>query len=92
MKPFIRQAITTKYIGPTNYRGSRIKAKAAAGSVTVHYDCSLNTDDNHAAAAKALAEKFGWRGHYYGGGMPEGSGNVYVQGPATEEAHFVVEG
>lgn len=74
----IRQAIVTKYFGPGNVRGSRIKATASAGSVTVAYDHALNTDGNHAAAAKALATKFAWNGYWVGGGMPEGNGNVFV--------------
>ena len=74
----VYQAIVTKYIGPTNYRGSRIKAKAAAGTVTLSWDSSLNSDRNHAKAAEALAAKHGWHGCWYAGGMPEGSGNVFV--------------
>lgn len=54
------QAIQTKYFGPTNARGSRIKATAPAGSMTVPYDHALNIDQNHKAAATALANKFGW--------------------------------
>ena len=37
------QAIQVKYLGPTNYRGSRYKAIAAAGSVTVGADNALST-------------------------------------------------
>ena len=74
----IRQAIVTKYIGPSNVRGSRIKASAAAGSVTLHYDSSLNTEDNHAKAAKALADKYEWSGAWYQGGMPDDSGYCFV--------------
>jgi len=54
------QAITTKFIGPTNTRGSRIKASAYAGTITVAYDHSLNNDENHRAAADALCVKMGW--------------------------------
>lgn len=74
----IRQAIVTKYFGPGNVKGSRIKATASAGGVTVPYDHSLNTDGNHAAAAQALATKYAWVGSWVGGGMPEGNGNVFV--------------
>ena len=55
-----RQAIRTKYIGPTNHRGARIKAYSWAGSVTVDYDYSLNEEERHAKAALALIEKFEW--------------------------------
>lgn len=54
------QAIITKYLGPTDTRGSRIKATAAAGSVTLSYDCALDSDGNHRAAAEALCVKLGW--------------------------------
>jgi hypothetical protein len=74
----IYQAIVTKFIGPSNVKGSRVKAKAAAGSLTLHWDHSLNGDDNHTKAAKALAEKLAWGGVWFGGGMPDGSGNVFV--------------
>jgi hypothetical protein len=72
------QAIVTKYVGPSNVRGSRIIAKAAAGRVIVDYDDALNSNENHIAAAKKLAEKFGWVGEWHGGGMPEGNGNCFV--------------
>jgi len=54
------QAIQTKYMGPTNTRGSRIKATAEAGSITVGYDHALSSEGNHNAAARALCEKLGW--------------------------------
>lgn len=54
------QAIQTKYLGPTNHRGSRVKASCAAGSVTVPWDHALNTENNHAAACAALCAKLGW--------------------------------
>jgi hypothetical protein len=74
----IFQAITTRYIGPTNHRGSRVKATAAAGSIIMGWDSSLGSDENHAKAAEALANKFKWRGAWFGGGMPNGRGNVFV--------------
>ena len=54
------QAIITKYMGPTDTKGSRIKATAAAGSITLGWDHALNSEGNHNAAARALCEKFGW--------------------------------
>ena len=56
-----RQAITTRYAGPTNTRGSRIIATTASGlRRTVRYDYALNSSENHCAAALALAESLGW--------------------------------
>jgi hypothetical protein len=68
----MRQAIVTKYLGPTNFRGSRVKATASAGSVTVSWDHALDAESNHVAAAKALAVKYGWRGEWTGGGTENG--------------------
>ena len=73
-----RQAIVTKYHGPTNTRGSRISAKCAGGRVSVPYDYALNNDQSHAAAAAALAAKLGWSGRMVGGGSPDGTGSVFV--------------
>jgi hypothetical protein len=54
------QAIETKYFGPTNVKGSRIKAECAAGSVTIGYDHAINLEENHIAAARHLIAKLGW--------------------------------
>jgi hypothetical protein len=72
------QAIVTKFIGPSNVRGARVKATAAAGSITLSWDHALGHEQNHRAAAMALATKYGWNGRYVGGGMPGAAGNVYV--------------
>jgi hypothetical protein len=64
------QAIMTRYLGPSNVRGARVKATAAAGSVTLSWDHALNSDANHLAAARALADKFEWQGALIGGGLP----------------------
>ncbi len=74
----MRQAIVTKWLGPTNARPSRVKATASAGSVTVSWDWGLGVDGNHAAAAAALVVKLGWGGTWYAGGLPSESGNVFV--------------
>ena len=63
----IDQAIETRYLGPTNTKDGRIKASAWAGSVTVPYDHELNTEDNHRAAAMALAAKCAKHAEQYGG-------------------------
>jgi hypothetical protein len=60
------QAITTKYIGPSNTKGARIKATCDAGSTTIPYPHELSGSDVHAQAAMALCRKLGWtpeRGH-----------------------------
>lgn len=56
-------AIHTKYISPTNTRGSRIKAYTAnwgsskGFNVTIPYDYSLSDVALHFKAVKALVEK-----------------------------------
>lgn len=72
------QAITTRYVGASNVKGSRIIAKAAAGRVIVSYNDSLNSENAHAEAAAKLAAKFGWKGKYYIGGMPDDRGYVFI--------------
>lgn len=72
------QAIVTKYFGPTNYRGSRVKATCAAKSIIIPWDDALDVDDNHKAAAQALIDSLAWRGQWVGGGLPDGTGNCYV--------------
>ena len=71
------QAIQTKYIGPTNTRGSRIKAWCAAGSITISYPHELSGQACYRAAAELLANKLGWNTSHYGamlgGCLPDGS-------------------
>ena len=83
------QAIVTKYIGPTNVRGSRVKATAQAGSVTLGWDDSMNPDGNHKAAARALAQKYGWDGEWVSGWTPDGR-SVWVCNDARMTDRFTV--
>jgi hypothetical protein len=68
------QAITTKYLGPTNVRGARVKASAGAGSMIVPWDSAMNLDANHRFAAKQLAMRQGWSGRWHGGFDRDGVG------------------
>ena len=75
----MRQSISTKYLGATNYRGSRVKATSSAGmSLTLSWDDALDVDGNHQAAARALATRLNWYGRWYAGAALDGKGNVYV--------------
>lgn len=68
-----RQAIVTKYLGPTDSRGARIQAKSESGkSVSIPYPYELSTSAGHALAAKTLADKLGWGGNWVGGGIKGG--------------------
>lgn len=67
------QAIQTKFISPTNFRGARIKATAAAGSITIPYPYELSGQACHRAAAEALCAKLGWNyGPLIGGCLSSG--------------------
>ena len=69
------QVITTKYLPPTNFKGSRIKASCEAGSVTVGFCHDGTVEDAHAKAAIALIAKLGWHGEYTCAG--DRNGNYY---------------
>ena len=50
--------IRTKFLGPTDTRGSRVKATSAGGkSLTKDWNYELSSDANHAMAATLLANK-----------------------------------
>jgi hypothetical protein len=67
------KAIQTRYIGPTDFRCSRIKAFDSDGnSVTIPYPHDLSHENTHAAAALALARKMGWKGTLVRGGIKGG--------------------
>lgn len=72
-------AIITRYIGPTNFRGSRVKADAGdKRTITVSWDYGLNSDQNHAKACEALCRKMKWDGKLVGGSMEHGWAWVFV--------------
>jgi hypothetical protein len=54
------QAIKTKYLPATNFKGSRIKASCEAGSITIPYPYELSGDKVHIFAATELCNKLGW--------------------------------
>lgn len=48
--------VFTRYLGPTQHRGARVKATAPSGrSITVAWDHALNPEPNHERAARELA-------------------------------------
>lgn len=86
------QAIITKFICATNFRGSRIEATCAAASKTLSYDHTLDMDENHAAAARTLAESLGWLsdGHQLSSGsLPNGT-DCHVLTLERSLAHSVI--
>ena len=54
------QAITTKFICPTNHRGPRYKATCDAGHLTLEADHRLGSEENHLRVARALILRLGW--------------------------------
>lgn len=86
------QAIITKYLGPTNNRGSRIVAKCERGRIIVSWDYKLNVNENHKAARDALLRRFiredvekygptsksGWDGKWIMGGTHKFNVHVHA--------------
>ena len=79
------KAIWTRYYGPGNVRGSRVRAVAeirnsfgAEIGLTIWWDDALSVEQNHDAAALALCAKMGWPGNLMRGCRPDGVGNVYT--------------
>lgn len=86
------QAIQTKFIGPTNYRGSRYKATCEAGTLTLECDHALDAEANHVRVARALIAKLGWfhdatRGDRYAEWYHGGTETGYVFVCALNYAH-----
>ena len=74
------KAIKTRYIGPTNTRGSRIKATDEDGNnVTMSYNDALNSDDMHRCAAETLCKKINWKGDIIGGRLKDCMVWVFVE-------------
>lgn len=74
------QSITTKFLGPTNSRGSRIRATTASGkSLTIPY-CHESGHQSHAKAALALARKLSWEGTLIEGWAKDGMVFVFESG------------
>jgi hypothetical protein len=73
-------AILTKYLGPTDTKGSRYKAYTSNGqSITLDADHRKDYDLNHDAAAKALCQKMGWKGSLVRGGIETGFAYVFTR-------------
>jgi hypothetical protein len=66
-------AITSKYHGPTDTRGSKVRATANGKSAIVPYASELDSEANHRAAVVALCDKLGWDAdRFFGGAMVDG--------------------
>lgn len=84
------QTISTKYLGPTNHRGSRVKAQTSGGAYLVQaWDYGLNPDGNHDAAAKELAVQLGWCGVWVAGDHKEGRTYIRASPAVNLDRAFV---
>jgi hypothetical protein len=73
------QAITTRFLGPTNSHDARIVAKCQAKRITVLWNDDIGIEENHRAAVAALVRHLGWQDRaWHLGGLP-GGGYVAVQ-------------
>ena len=69
----INQSIETRYVGPTNHRGSRIIATTPGGHKLTHaWNYEFNIEANHYAAAEALRAKLDWPSIKAGGSTAKG--------------------
>ena len=75
-----RRLIETTYQGATSGRGSRVRAVAYGGKLTVPYDSGMSDEQNFDHAATALAEKMNWLegADLVSAGLPKGSGRGYI--------------
>lgn len=73
-------AIHTKYIGPTNFRGSRYKAYSTKDrkTITLGADDRLGLEGNHNAAAIAYCRMMNWGGKLISGGTDTGYTYVFL--------------
>jgi hypothetical protein len=66
-------AIMSKYHGPTDTRGSKVRAKVDGYTVTVGYASELDSEANHRAAVVALCAKLNWDAdRFFGGSLDDG--------------------
>jgi hypothetical protein len=76
------RVVITKYIGPTNFHGSRISARAYGKRIIVTWDDALDVRDNHERAARELAKRQGWldgaASLVVGGCSPDDSGYTFI--------------
>jgi hypothetical protein len=78
------KAITTKYHGPMNTRGSRISASDCEGNrISISYPHELNSTKAHRKAAQTLCDKMAWPWPMVGGHTKDGMVFVFV--PALKD-------
>ncbi len=73
-------AIHTKYLGPTNVRGSRYKAYTTHDrkTKTLGVSDNLSSEENHRQVAIAYCKMMNWGGKLISGGTDEGYVFVFL--------------
>lgn len=72
------QAVVTRYVGPTNTRGSRVSVRCDAARMLVPWQCDLGSEENHATAILRMLLRLDWCGNWVLGGLPDNCGCVAV--------------
>jgi hypothetical protein len=93
-------ALETYYIGPTDFRGSRIGVRRMDGPselaskdkpyrMTVPYDDALPDEDVHFVAVQAFCAKYDWHGKLCCGGTDRGYVWVWVpkETPTAQDSY-----
>lgn len=75
-------AIETRYLGPTNTKGSRIVVTAGSGNrVIANCNSAISNEENHRRAADLLRRRLHWSGAMVGGSTKAGMAWVFVDNP-----------
>ncbi len=72
------EAIKTRFLGPTDTKGARIKASWSKGSLTIPYPYEMDSHDGHQQAARLLFSRdfsrdFGENIIFSTGHLPDGT-------------------
>jgi hypothetical protein len=88
------KAITTKYHGATNSRGSRIIASDGdRNRVSIPYPHEAHQgEEAHSLAAIALCRKMNWNGRLIAGSLKDGYVFVWAEGDSYEVAVLEADG
>ena len=81
------KAILTKYVYGKSGTGRYVASDGDGNRVSVQCDHTLNSDDNHKAAAQALCAKKGWTGYLVSGDTKTGMVFVWL----TPDARHLVK-
>lgn len=80
MTVIVRKAIKTTFCGPTDRRGSRIRASDTDGNYCyLPWEHALDAIGNHRMAAKMLARRMKWDGKLITGGLKDCYVHVFTE-------------